>query len=133
MMFRVIYWLFWAKFKIAFLPYRFIRKDLGIPILNFTGENENPQLHSSYSDAVRKTQIWIARAQRVLPFKCQCLVLAIAARKSLARLGVPCVLYLGVSKGNLKLLAHAWVCVGDLPVVGVYENGPHYTVVQKFC
>ena len=132
MQLKVWYWLFAAKLKIAFRPYSALKKDLGVPMLTLSGESVDRVLHFHDSDAILKVQRWISKAQRWLPFRCQCLVLAIVARKALAQLGVPCELYLGVAKGRLRLKAHAWVKVGEVPVVGVFENGPHYTVVQIF-
>ena len=47
-----------------------------------------------------------------------CLPQAIAAHQMLKRRGIPSTLLLGVAHEDSKMIAHAWVTVGDLIVTG---------------
>ncbi len=101
-------------------------------LISHLDSDYNSDYNSDYREAILKTQRLIARAERRLPFKCQCLVVAIVAHRLLKSMGVPSQLYLGVAKGHLTLKAHAWVQVGEAPVVGVSQGVPLHTVVQVF-
>lgn len=62
----------------------------------------------------------IGRTARIVPWRSDCLVQALAARHWLTRLGVPTRLRLGArsSGGSFRPDAHAWLLCGDLVVTG---------------
>jgi hypothetical protein len=58
-------------------------------------------------------------AARNVPWKAVCLPQAMAAKWMLARRGYPSILHLGVGKDHTgAMIAHAWLDVGDVTVVG---------------
>jgi hypothetical protein len=76
--------------------------------------------HGVDADQLREAALvgrTVARVSRRLPWHPTCLRQALAARRMLRRRGVPSRLHLGVVDATLGE-AHAWVTVGDRPVVG---------------
>ena len=73
----------------------------------------------------------IQSLSRFLPFKVVCLDQALAARWYLGLQGVSSVVFFGVNKDNDKLVAHAWLKVGDYIVTG--EDGhKEFKVIASF-
>lgn len=60
----------------------------------------------------------------------KCLVRALTAQKLLKRKHIASTLYLGCGTENGKMVAHAWLRVGDMYVTG--GDGTGYAVVSKF-
>ena len=59
----------------------------------------------------------VTRVARALPWRPTCLRQALAVQRMLHRRNIPCRLRLGVTHPSIGT-AHAWVTVGDHPVVG---------------
>jgi hypothetical protein len=79
----------------------------------------------------RRIRWAVETSARHLPWKPVCLPQALAAKRMLARRGIPSTLYLGVDSAR-QLDAHAWVRVGRVIVTG----GPReerFTVVSTFA
>lgn len=71
-------------------------------------------------------------ASRYTFWESECLVKAICGMKMLERRGIESTMYLGVSKNQKGLTAHAWLRTGNYYVSG--SNGmENYTVVEKFA
>lgn len=68
-------------------------------------------------DAARLAWAIEAAAARV-PWRSDCLIRALAARRWLARLGVCAELRLGVARAGESLAAHAWLTLDGRPLVG---------------
>lgn len=117
------YWLCRAKFSIAKKSYDGFKPMLGKPVTPGNQPKVDPK-------AALPARIALNRAQKVLPFHCQCLVTAIAIQKLCAQLRLPTTLHLGVNKKDEQLNAHAWVCLGDKIIEG--QNGETYTTVKVF-
>ena len=60
----------------------------------------------------------------------KCLVRALTAQKLLKRKGIHSTLYLGCGLKEGKMVAHAWLRVGQMYVTG--GDGKEYSVVDKF-
>lgn len=60
----------------------------------------------------------------------KCLVRALTAQKMLKNHGIHSTLYLGCGTEDGKMIAHAWLRVGEFYVTG--GNGSGYAVVDKF-
>lgn len=60
----------------------------------------------------------------------KCLVRALTAQKLLRRKGIHSTLYLGCGLKDGKMVAHAWLRVGQMYVTG--GDGSEYSVVDKF-
>ena len=61
----------------------------------------------------------VARAARLVPWRSDCLVQALAAKGWLARAGLPTRIELGTRRdAGGAMLAHAWLLAGDLVVTG---------------
>ncbi len=63
----------------------------------------------------------IARVERRLPWKSNCLVEALAARAMLRRRRIASVLHFGVTRSEGRLTAHAWLEAGEGCVCGGRE------------
>jgi hypothetical protein len=68
-----------------------------------------------------------------LPWHSTCLMNAAAAQWMLKRRGIPATLRLGLARDEAsgRLLAHAWLTVGQTVLAGG-PSGEHYTVVSEF-
>lgn len=73
----------------------------------------------------------IGRITYKTPWESKCLVQAQTARYLMHRKGIPTTLYLGVGYDEGKMVAHAWIRVGQFYITG--GNGEGYAVVAKFC
>ena len=60
----------------------------------------------------------------------KCLVRALTAQKLLKRKGIHSTLYLGCGLKEGKMVAHAWLRVGQMYVTG--GDGSEYSIVDKF-
>lgn len=117
------YWLCRSKITIARGPFKKIKPMLG----------QVTQSRSSLdyeAQQLKLMRLSLFRAESLMPFHCQCLVMAIAAQKICRELKLPATLVLGVNKKDQNLAAHAWICLGDEVVVGQTEQS--YTAVQQF-
>ena len=75
----------------------------------------------------------IKRGCKYLPFECKCLVQAIAGKAMLRLRRICSTVYLGVAKDEQdKLIAHAWVRVGDIHVTGG-GGRKKYNVISTFA
>lgn len=76
----------------------------------------------------------VQRAARHLPFNLQCLPQALAAQWMLRRRGIASTLHFGMAKdpgGERAMLAHAWLTVSGLGVVGIAASRG-FTEVARF-
>lgn len=60
----------------------------------------------------------------------KCLVRALTAQSLLKKKKIPSTLYLGCGKEDGKMVAHAWLRVGEMYVTG--GDGTGYAIVSKF-
>jgi len=124
---EAVVWLCLARLAILLLPFRLIAPQLG------THRYETP-VTDSLQTGTRVLMIAGAmqRASRHLPWKCTCLVQALAGKVMLRRRGLPSTLYLGVAKnGDGNLCAHAWLRCGNFILTG-QEEATRFTVVSTF-
>lgn len=102
---------------IFLIPKRHIFKKLGekgVESMFTPTENELIEI-LQVSKAIR-------RAVRYLPGKTKCFAQAISAKKMLKQHKIPSTIYFGVAKeGNGKMIAHAWLCAGNITVTGKEE------------
>lgn len=84
------------------------------------------------STVIKRVAWAIPRASDRVPWRADCLVQALAARRWLARSGVPTSLFLGVRKDGDELFAsHAWLMAGDQIVTG--GSGADYTSIAAIA
>jgi hypothetical protein len=83
--------------------------------------------------AAAKQVGWAVRiASTHTPWQSKCLAQAMAAKRMLNRLNIRNTLFLGLAKDdNGKMIAHAWIYCGNLPLTGVGDT-PRFTVVSTF-
>ncbi|MBT3878988.1 MAG: lasso peptide biosynthesis B2 protein [Candidatus Scalindua sp.] len=75
----------------------------------------------------------IKRGSKYLPFNCKCLVQAMAGKAMLRLRRIHSTVYLGVAKDEeSKLIAHAWVRVGDMNITGG-RGVKKYNVISTFA
>jgi hypothetical protein len=71
------------------------------------------------AELVERVRLAIPRASRRVPWRSDCLVQALAARRWLERHHVATRLFIGVrDPGRAKIDAHAWLTCGELTVTG---------------
>lgn len=125
---EAVLWLGLARLAIALLPFRRVATHLGRPC------HETPVASLPLPAAVSALTVTRAlqRATRNLPWRCHCLVQALAGKAMLRRRGLPSTLYIGVAKDeNADLCAHAWLRCGDRILTG-REEAHRFTVLSTF-
>lgn len=115
----------WYRFRIRFIPMKYLRKSFGIE-----GE-ESPEegTREDYRYA-RTVAEYVNRSANNTPWESKCLVRALTAQKLLKKKGIPTTMYLGVKREGEKMVAHAWIRTGQLYVTG--GNGAEYATVAKY-
>jgi hypothetical protein len=68
-----------------------------------------------------------------VPWRCRCLERAIAGKLFLRVRGYPSTIFLGVSRREHELQAHAWLRCAGLPVVGEESPARDWSVVANFA
>ena len=121
-------WLGVARLIVLLVPFRWITPFLGMHM----AESPDTQKQVQKQFAVRVSwAIWTA--SRHMPWKCKCLVQAMAGKCILKRRRIPSTLYLGLLKDeNEKLKAHAWLRSGDTIAIGGREID-QYKVISTFA
>ena len=119
-----------AQLAVRFVPFGRISRRLGIP------NAESPGMNPRHLDASLGLVSWaLDAAARRLPWKCTCLVRALAAHAMLHRRRIPSTLYLGVQPDAdraPRLSAHAWLRSGESYVTGGVEREA-FTSVASFA
>ena len=124
---EAIFWLGLSRYRVKHMDFRKWSINLGIQMAQV------PSGELSEQDQSRVTDIsWAVRsAAEHVPWEAVCLPQAMAAKAMLCRRNIPCVLYLGMRKGETNPYdAHAWVKVNGIPVTG--GESPEYVVVSYF-
>ncbi len=122
---EAVVFLFIARMTIIIMPYKVLKPMLG---------TYKKQSVSSEAErrAIRKVGNIIKAASERLPWKCNCLPQAITGRIMLKIRKIDSTIYLGMSKDkDKKIIAHAWLKAGDIPVTGGYDNS-EFTQVAYF-
>lgn len=115
-----------ARWQLTRLPLRLLAPKLGALGMESPREGDAWQV-----PLIREVRWAVQGVARRLPGICTCLVMAMAARHMLARRGLSCTLYLGVSRAAGGVTAHAWLRCGSLFVTGG-EGRDGCTVVACF-
>lgn len=116
--------LHFSKLVIMTMPFKTIAKRLGIA-------NVQSPLENSREFEVKKIAQAISRADRRSFVKNNCYNRALTAKMMLARRKIGYTFFLGVSKTDDTLKAHAWIRSGRLIVTGESEM-MSYTPVSFF-
>ncbi len=119
-----------ARFEVSFLPFRVYAPGLG-RLHPAQGEPSPSELAPDQERLAARVSGFTRSLASLLPWRCTCLVRAMAARRVLRRRGCPTVLVLGVhTQGGLE--AHAWLRCGSRVVTGGGEM-PGYAPVGLFA
>ncbi|MDD5698340.1 MAG: lasso peptide biosynthesis B2 protein [Victivallaceae bacterium] len=106
------------------LPYKYMKPFLG-------NCREAPEKATDLRELHRISGC-IRRVGNRLPWKCSCLVNALAAKIMLKKRGIPATIYFGMTRDDeMRLVAHAWVKSGDFLVTGK-DNEREYKTVGYF-
>lgn len=121
----VWFWAAWYRFRIRFVPMKYLRKSFGI-------EGEESPVEGSKEDYryARTIAEYVNRSANNTPWESKCLVRALTAQRLLKKRGIPTTMYLGVKMEDEKMVAHAWIRTGKLYVTG--GNGTGYANVAKY-
>jgi len=125
---EAVFWLGLARLAVLLLPFRRLVPYLGTP------RYKTPIMNPALSVTARALTIAqaVQRAARNLPWECQCLVQAVAAKAMLRWRGLPSTLYIGVAKDqNATLCAHAWLRCGNIILTG-REEANRFTIISTF-
>ena len=124
-----------AQLLLAIFPFRWIAARLGL--LAKADETFRP-VESTQQPRARQIGQAVARAARHLPWTVLCLPQALAARAMLDRRSIAATVHFGMAlsdaqptDGRHRMLAHAWVTVGDMGVVGTPAEG-QFAVIARF-
>lgn len=108
-----------ARFQVSFVPFRVYARDLGTPIKPTDHTDEcNPDISAETVHLLGAVRSLTTGWSTVLPWKCTCLVQALAAYRVLRRRGCRPCLYLGLRKSPSDLEAHAWLVYGSRFITG---------------
>lgn len=116
-----------ARLAVLTVPFRWI-----IQVLGQTLHPTRPIDAASALIQLRRVKWAVQIASRHTPWTSNCLAQALAGMLLLRRRQIASTLYLGVMKGNLALVAHAWLRSNDITVTGGQEL-ERYTVIATFC
>jgi hypothetical protein len=135
-------WLTLSQLLLAILPFRWIAIGLG-PLARERVDGAASPDNLMRRIHVRKIGHAVERVARHLPWAALCLPQALAARAMLGRRGIPATVHFGmalsdeettdqdVTVGGRRMLAHAWVTVGETGVVGAPAAG-RFAVIARF-
>lgn len=113
-LFEAVLFLLLAKIVLLILPFRTIVKRIS-----------KKELSPKYIEKIvlQKLKTAVYRANKIAFWKNKCLVQTLAVRWMLQRREIQSVLSLGVKQdGNKKLIAHAWIKVGDFEIVNKTDD-----------
>lgn len=113
------------KLILIIIPFRSIAPLLGRSMVvtpDVDVRNTTPVLQISWA---------VEAAGRHTPWESKCLAQAICGKMMLRLLGYPTTLYLGLTKDNEELKAHAWLRCGSIIVTGKTGHN-QYTVIGIF-
>jgi hypothetical protein len=119
-----------SRLAILLLPFRLVRRALGEHRDPRAGANEVPLDDEALVRAAR-IGATVQLAARHTPWRSECYPQALTARMLLGIARVPHVVSFGVRRDGGRLVAHAWVHAGDVPVTG--GTGQPYTEVGSFA
>jgi len=118
-----------ARLAVLALPFKWLAVSLGRHM-----NEADVQLSVSNLNLAREVGHAVLSAANYTPWESACLPQGVAAQWMLKRRHVAGTLYLGVAKADAKpekLVAHAWLCCGNLILTG-REGHRLYTVVATF-
>lgn len=113
------------RFEIFFIKPKYLQKHWGKEGIE-SPENEVPW---KYHYAVNVSKV-VNRICSKTAWESKCLVRALTAQRLLKKKGIESTLYLGCGYDEGKMVAHAWLRVGNLYVTG--GNGEGYAIVDKY-
>ena len=113
LLFEAMVALTFASLVIATLPFRNVMRLAEIP-------SANRKLAPEARIALRYAVQWaVSRGAQRIPWRAMCFPQALAAQWMLRRRGIASVLYYGAAPDDARgLIAHVWVCDGEIPVIG---------------
>lgn len=105
------------------LPFRTVARWLGKADDTARPDVLRPPEEDRALMKARAVALAVDRAARRLPWRSTCLARAMAGRAMLARRGIVSAVRFGVAAGEgpSRIKAHAWLCVGAVPVLGARE------------
>ncbi|MDQ5920227.1 MAG: hypothetical protein QG673_283 [Pseudomonadota bacterium] len=117
----------YVRILLLTLPFKYIAKLWLKPVssVNFN--------YLTVDESITQAQVigkLIAAAAKYTPWYSKCLAQSIACKIILRRFGIPNTIYIGVTKQDKKLTAHAWVTVHSHIINGY--NQTDYTVMTHF-
>ena len=115
----------WYRFCIRFIPPKKLSAYWGI-----RGEESTDTATIEEYRYARLVGSRVSRSADNTPWESKCLVRALTAQKLLKRKNIESTMYLGVRQEEGKMMAHAWLRVGQMYVTG--GNGEGYAVVDKY-
>jgi len=117
-----------ARLMVLLVPFRFLSRTLGLHM----SQTEEQPLADDKDRQARRIAAAVTRTAKHVPWKAVCLPQAMAAKWMLRRRGFSSTLYLGVTKREASLEAHAWLRVGNQVVTGRC-NLKRFAVVSTFA
>lgn len=107
-----------ARIAILFIPFRVVKKFLGIP-----KKESSYDIKLEEFRRVKRVAWAVNQASKYTPWESKCLVKAITAQWMLKRYKIYSTIYLGVNKTEKNSMeAHAWLRCGSVIVTGGYEK-----------
>jgi len=119
-----------SRLAILVLPFTVVRRALGDRRDAGTARPLAP-LHDAAATRAARIGATVGLAARHTPWRSECYPQALTARILLGLARVPHVVSFGVRRDAGRLVAHAWVRAGDVPVTG--GTGEAYTEVGSFA
>lgn len=112
----------WSIVELAIARLRFGRLAIGDAVLNdgnAANEFSSTEFSSTRGLLVQRIGYVMPRVARRLPWRSDCLIQALAARRWLSASGMDSVIRIGARKSDENgFEAHAWLTVGDTVVTG---------------
>ncbi len=115
----------WFRFTIVAIKPKYLHKYWG----EHGKESPETDTRENYRYAYKVARV-VDRICTKTKWESKCLVRALTAQAFLKRKGIHSTMYLGCGLKDGKMVAHAWLRVGEMYVTG--GNGKEYSIVDKF-
>ena len=117
--------------RARYLTMFFSLKHYGYKLGDYRAESPQETEQAAY-ELADKVKDAVRRVAKYVPWRCKCLEQAIIAKTMLNKRKIESTLYLGVTRKDDKMIAHAWVRCGEKIITGGKGHG-RYTAVSSFA
>lgn len=124
--FEAYFTLIWVRILLIFTSFKFLSRKLDIVDLHLSPEVINEKQMKN----VKKISKSIKQASNYVLGTSTCLVQSVSVQKMLKKRSLQGSLYVGVSKDDVMIHAHAWIQCNDEIVIGEYRHDTYKVMLM---